>query len=231
VAASGTIPAVASQVRRSRDLSALRASRRLSIRSSAEVIRTAAPASRGARHRSQGIVPCRAPDRGIGRGCRRGAEDDGRDPRPARRGALGAGWDAHRERPLRRGGVGRDLRGPRPRPRGSDPPRAGVRSGQLIAADCRQGTARGRSSIASRTSCSESVVGEPGEAGQVPRLDRRLAVARAGAAQEVSSGWMLDGAWPVFPNRARLRGFRCSPERWTQSSGPCVRRRGGALPT
>ena len=35
--------------------------------------------------------------------------------------------------PLRRGGVARDLRGPRPRPRGSDPPGSGVRSPLLMA--------------------------------------------------------------------------------------------------
>ena len=57
------------------------------------------------------------------------------------RGAVGAGWDAHGERPLRRQGVARDLRGPRPRPRGSDPPGSGVRSSPLIAADRRGGTA------------------------------------------------------------------------------------------
>ena len=56
---------------------------------------------------------------GVGRGGRRGAADDSRDPRPARRGAVGARWDAYGERPLRGGGVARHLRRSRPRPRGS----------------------------------------------------------------------------------------------------------------
>ena len=40
--------------------------------------------------------------------------DDGRHPRPAQRGAVGARWDAHRERSLSRGHLAQDVRGPRP---------------------------------------------------------------------------------------------------------------------